>query len=118
MALVTFAPTENPSSPIEVTVTPRVRVAEFGDGYNQRTGDGINTMRENVNLRWDSIRSSVADTIITFFEARAGVELFYYTIPGSVTQKKYRCVSWGRQRNEANLDTVTARLIQEFDVGA
>lgn len=114
MPLVTFAPTENPSTPIEISVTPRVLVAQFGDGYEQRTGDGINTMRETVNLRWESIRATVASTIIAFFEARGGVEPFYYTLPGGGVQKKYICVNWSRQRSEANLDTVAARFLQSF----
>jgi phage-related protein len=117
MALTTFSPTENPSSPIDVQVQPRILIAQFGDGYEQRTGDGINTMRQIVNLRWDKIRVAVSDVIIAFFEARAGVEAFYYTLPGSGSQKKYKCSAWNRTRHEANLDSISARFTQVFDLG-
>lgn len=117
MPLTTFAPAVAPSSPIDVSVQPRILVAQFGDGYEQRSGDGLNSMREQVTLRWDHIKTADADAILTFFESRAGHEAFYYTLPGGGTQKKYRCVSWQRTRLEASMDSVAARLVQVFDLG-
>jgi phage-related protein len=118
MATPTFAPAVAPSSPVDIAVQPRVLVARFGDGYEQRTGDGLNSLVENVTLRWDHIRATEADPIINFFEARGGIESFFYTLPGGSVPKKYRCVSWQRTRMEANLDSVIARLVQSFDLGA
>lgn len=116
MAIVTFTPPINPSTPAGASYTPRVVTVQFGDGYEQRIGDGINTMPEKLSLRWDNIKAADAATIKAFFEARAGVEAFYYTIPG-LTARKYKCAAWTVDYQDSSIATVTAKLAEVFDLG-
>ena len=113
----TFSPPVNPSPDLGYTVEPRVLVAEFGDGYRQRAGDGLNTMRRRYeSLSWDNVSPAEADAITAFFAARAGVEAFFWTPPGSATTGKYRAIRWGRSRRTAQAYRVTATFEQEFDL--
>ena len=113
----TFTPPVNPSPDLGYSVEPRVLVAGFGDGYRQRAGDGLNTMRRRYeSLRWENVSPAEADAITGFFEARAGVEAFFWTPPGSGTAGKYRAVRWSRSRRTAQACLVTATLEQEFDL--
>ena len=73
-------------------MSPRVRVAKFGDGYEQRAPDGINTLlrKWGVRLAADEATVKAADD---FLRARAGVEAFDWTAldhrPG-----KWVCRAW------------------------
>ena len=113
----TFAPPVNPSPDLGYDVEPRVLVAGFGDGYRQRAGDGLNTMRRRYeSLSWDNVSLAEADAITGFFEARGGVEAFFWTPPDSATTGKYRCPKWSRSRRTAQAYLVTATFEQEFDL--
>ena len=71
---------------------PRVRTAAFGDGYEQRVADGINTMPKRWTLSFT--RPVVeADAILAFLVARAGVEAFDWTDPDGAAGK-YVCREW------------------------
>ena len=64
----------------DLSVKPRVRAAAFGDGYEQRVGDGINNAPRIWALTFT--RPTVeADEILAFFEARNGVEAFDWAPP-------------------------------------
>lgn len=74
--------------------TPRVRTAQFGDGYSQRVGDGINTMPRSWSLTFTRQTADI-DAIEAFLVARAGVESFDWTPPAGVAGK-WICKSWSR----------------------
>lgn len=113
----TFTPPVNPSPDLGHEVQPRVLVAQFGDGYTQRAGDGLNTLRRRYDsLRWDNLTAAEADAITGFFAARGGVEAFFWTPPDSQVTAKYRAVSWQRLRRTARAFSVQAVLIEEFDL--
>lgn len=59
---------------------PRVRVAAFGDGYEQRLADGINSAPRAWQLSFTR-QTAEADAIEAFFAARNGVEAFDWTPP-------------------------------------
>jgi phage-related protein len=46
MSLLPFEPTRASSR----SVTPRFLMAPFGDGYSQRSGDGIQTIKEEWSV--------------------------------------------------------------------
>lgn len=76
-------------------VEPRVRAAPFGDGYQQRVGDGINTMPAEWELTFTRIAADI-DAIEAFLEARGGEESFDWTPPGAAAAIRVFCPNWGR----------------------
>lgn len=60
---------------------PKVRVVQFGDGYEQRRAYGLNHNLRQWDVRIDNQEPVVADEIMTFLSARGGVESFTWWSP-------------------------------------
>ena len=79
----TFAPAQPPNLPSSKTSEQRLLQAQFGDGYEQRAGDGINADRVKWSLTWNAVTNEEADAIE--LALRGGVfEPFLYEVPGDV----------------------------------
>jgi len=61
--------------------TPRVLVANFGDGYEQRIADGINTLNETYSLSFANRLKADIDDIVAFLDGKKGVSNFTLTLP-------------------------------------
>ena len=61
--------------------TPRVRVQRFGDGYEQRSVDGINNINESYSLSFTNRDKTEADDILAFFDTNAAVTAFDFIVP-------------------------------------
>ena len=115
--MVTFVPPINPiyrSSNDQVS--PRTLIAQFGDGYEQRAADGLNSLERDVNLVFDNLTVAQTDTVIAFFEARGGNEAFDYTLPWESTLRQFRVESWRTTPKSFDTNTVTARFREVFDI--
>lgn len=106
--------TATPDNGASADLKPNVRAIKFGDGYEQRQGNGLNTMAKVWPLTF-SLRSDVEkDYIKDFLEARAGVESFTWVdIDGDTG--KYVCRSWNIRKDRFNLNTITAKFEQVFE---
>ena len=62
--------------------SPRIRVAKFGDGYEQRIVDGINSVEESYTVNFSNRDKEVIDDIVGYFES-LGSDSFEFTIPDS-----------------------------------
>jgi phage-related protein len=115
MTTPTFTPPVGPGISSAKTITPRVLRAQFGDGYSQRTQDGLNYNGRSFVLDWPALSSTDANTIEAFFNARGGYEAFLYTLPLEATQ--YEWTSGPVKRIYLGADTVglNVTLTQEFD---
>jgi phage-related protein len=113
----TFIPPFNPDFGTERKKKPRVLKAEFGDGYAQRAGDGLNNRPVTLNLAWTNLTTSEKNDIIDFFEARKGYQSFYYTYQDENSPKIYVCEEWSHTHTDATNYTITATLQQVYDVG-
>ena len=60
---------------------PRVLVASFGDGYEQRIADGINTLNETYSLTFATRLKADIDDIVAFLDGKKGVSSFILTFP-------------------------------------
>ena len=90
---------------------PSVLVAKFGDGYEQRSPNGINNNLPNWALTY-SVRSDVeAQAIDAFLIRQAGVLAFFWT-PFGGTQGIYKCAKWSRQPVDYNCQVVNATFQQ------
>ena len=62
---------------------PKVHLATFGDGYEQRLADGINSITEIYSVSFATRPKADIDDIVAFFDSKQGVTAFDFTIPDS-----------------------------------
>lgn len=103
-----------PSWQYEEAHQPRVLSAKYGDGYEQRAADGLNTDPMAFNLQFNVRSDAEAAAIINFFKDRGGVSYFTWTPPG-LSQTKFICRKYNRLRNQIDDNNVTATFEQVFD---
>ena len=70
-----------PDKTLSRQAAPRVRVAQFGEGYQQRAIDGINNIVDSYTLTFTNRDKTEADDILAFFDTKAAVTAFDFTIP-------------------------------------
>lgn len=117
MAVPVFNPPCGPSTQSTTqTTAARVLTAAFGDGYQQVTSDGINTTRDTWQAQWDGVPTADMQSIINFFATQGGWNVFQWTAPGETTPKLWRCATWGKNPTGPQTWSVTATIIQTFDI--
>lgn len=113
--MITFSPPKPPILSPSVMREPRVLTAKFGDGFSQRTGDGLNTLREMWSLVWIASHANIT-LIDDFFEDRAGVEAFLWIAPRDTVAKAWLCSKWQRTVIDRYTDRVSAEFERVFDL--
>src|SRR5690348_13475627 len=83
----------NPSYTTRLTVKPRVLTAEFGDGYSQRSIDGINNNRQVWEVVWNNLLDSEMDNLRNFLDSLAGVGAFTWSPPKDPAAGTYKFVA-------------------------
>lgn len=72
-----------PDKQLARSTAPKVKIATFGDGYEQRLQDGINSLGESYNVSFVTRTKDDIDDIVLFFDTKRGVVSFDFTIPDS-----------------------------------
>lgn len=116
MALLTFNPGRNPNLGMGFDVQPAVLTAAYGDGYKQRTPEGINSMPRSFTLEWNPCLTTEADYMIAFFETHKGATPFWWTSPRDTTPRKYVCTRWKRTEPQWNASGVMATFEEDFSL--
>ena len=111
--MATF-PSVTPTYGAQKNSAPNVRVARFGDGYEQRVTFGVNQNPKIWNLTWN-VSETDADTIETFLDARGAVEAFEWTPLGESTEYKWVCEQWTKSIPYNNRATINATFRQVFE---
>ena len=70
-----------PDKTLARTSAPRVRSAKYGDGYEQRAKSGLNSIDESFTLNFVNRTKATIDDLNKFFDDKAGVTSFDFTIP-------------------------------------
>lgn len=96
-----------------ITHAPRVRLAQFGDGYEQRVADGINTDPEIWDVEFTKSKADI-DTFENQLKGYNGVTAFTWT-PHGHSEIKVVCRGWTRIKRTSGVDTLTARFEQVFE---
>lgn len=73
-----------------------VDAIQFGDGYEQRSAPGLNSISETLTLNFTLRPRAEIEAIDAFLESRRGVTGFTYAI-GSGPERKYTCRNWSSQ---------------------
>lgn len=58
---------------------PKVLKSAFGDGYEQRIKDGINSLEQTFSVAFNNRRDQEIDQIAQFLDGKEGVTAFNYT---------------------------------------
>lgn len=102
-----------PAFSAQLVKAPRVRSAQFGDGYQQRIADGINNQPESWRLTFN-VDNTDADAIESFLEGKGGAESFTWT-PKNRTEITVVCGEWSRVLTSPNTSTINATFEQVFE---
>jgi|TARA_B110000495_G_C23028839_1_gene612070 phage-related protein len=105
---------------------PRVRVAQFGDGYQQRVADGINATEESFSVSFSNRSKAEADDINAFFVLKKGVIAFNFTVPDSnsstndsagspVTTVKVICSEWQQSYTQLTGSSISATFTRVYE---
>jgi phage-related protein len=81
-----------PSWPVAIDREPRMNVAKFGDGYEQRALDGINWMNTTWKLKW-TMRPYAVLTAMDIYLTDAQAGSFPYLTPTGVLANVF-CDKW------------------------
>lgn len=95
-------------------LTPRIKSISFGDGYEQRYNDGLNTNPQIWMLSFSNRTDTEAEAIDDFLAARGGVESFDWT-PYNESAGKYVCKEWSKSLDSYNRNTIQATFVQVFE---
>lgn len=103
-----------PSHPFDQDESPRVRVTKFGDGYEARQDEDLNTNPFVFPLVFANRDITESTAIIAFLRARGAKESFDWTPPGEAAGK-YVCRSWKRSRTAPGNISISATFEQVFE---
>jgi len=107
MATFTYKPDKSAAG----SNAPRIRKAQFGDGYEQRALDGLNPDLAKWSLSFTGRSQADAFAIRDFFIAQGGVTAFDWTAPDGRTGK-WVCDSWKVQAVDYTVWAVSAEFRQ------
>lgn len=117
MALETFAPPQEPNAGFNIDTAAAVFTASFGDGYIQRTPNGINPLRRTYRLEWNPCWKETALYITNFARAHLAVTAFWWTPPRELTPIRFICPQWASMPASFVHDQVTLTFTEEFGLG-
>lgn len=90
-----------------------VRKAKFGDGYEQRVGDGINNKQQSWPLVFEGNEATLAP-IKNFIDRHGGVRSFHWTPPGSDKAGVYVVEGYSYVSVGGGLYSLSADFIEVF----
>ena len=94
----------------------RRKTAKFGDGYEQRTGDGLNNIgrKWNISLKTDW---TTLDAVEDFLVAHADGTPFYWTPPGpNGIQRLWTCDGYTFSPRSGQNGSLNASFTECFDL--
>lgn len=99
----------------------RVLTASFGDGYEQRVLDGINTKNDSFNISYNNRTSEDINLIAAFFDNKAG-KSFNFTVTDtfsggnlSNTTMKVVCEEYNISYMRENFHSLTCTLRRVYE---
>jgi phage-related protein len=71
-------------------ISSRTLTAQFGDGYNQRAPDGLNTEVETWTVTWLALTLSERETVLAALKTVGGWGVLLWTPCYQTAQQKYK----------------------------
>lgn len=110
-----FNPPFPPLEPLEDQTQSRQITAQFGDGYSQVTGDGLNIEQSNVQLTFAPLSVSQYQVIDSFLNTNSG-GTFYYALPTDGVTRIWSCSQWTGTRVDTHY-SLQMTIVQMFPLG-
>lgn len=111
--MTTFNPAWVPSVTSRGRKIPRVLKAQFGDGYEQRSQDGINACMQVWNLVFDTLTFAELTAIDNFLTAAGGWQKFtWVTPPPFSASKTFVCENWAWTYDHGIIVGLTAEFLE------
>ena len=108
-------PDYNPQYSATKRSQPKVRLTQFGDGYQQRTSFGLNQDPKVWSLTFN-VDDEDADEIETFLEARkVDGASFDWSPPDETVTYKWICPSFNKEIFDFNRNRINVTFIQVFE---
>lgn len=104
--------TWSPAPGATQTKQPRTKIAPFGDGYQQRVGDGINRTARVWTLQFTRVTADI-DAIDAFLAERGGIASFDWTPPKGPAGK-FICKSWTENMIASVAQSISATFEEVF----
>jgi len=82
-----------PDIPVSRDEKQRVRIAQFGDGYAQRTLDGINSLQTSWDVVFEKREKSIIVAMITYLANQKG-NSFQFKEPVTGVMYDVNCDEW------------------------
>ena len=115
-----FSSAVQPDKQFTRTNTPRVHLVQFGDGYEQRLQNGINSLNQEISVSFATRPKAEIDDLVAFFESLAGVTKFRFDIAdtnaGSSTETiKVVCSTWEQKWEYDDYYTLDATFRRVYE---
>lgn len=91
----------------------RRRVAQYGDGYAQKVGDGLHTKVQDWTVTFSGSFDEAQD-VIDFLDQHAGYIPFMWTPPGSSSPKYFTCPSFSQVPHVGQQKILVLRFEEDF----
>jgi phage-related protein len=107
-----------PSYNAKIDNKPRIRYNQFGNGYQQRIPDGLNTSLVEFNLTFENRSELETVSILHFLRQRNGQESFIYNLPTIYSKSsnnlntRFICPEWGSSYISYNNYTIDCKFIE------
>lgn len=101
-----------PTKGISANTKPRILKAQFGDGYVEMVGDGINNINEEWSLSVDGVSDATAAAIDSFLTDH--IATYFLWTPPNRPQARYTCEEWSATYNEDDSNSVSAKFKRYF----
>lgn len=100
--------------------SPVVLMAKFGDGYEQRAANGINSIAEQYSVSFATRQKSEIDDIVSFFTVKKGITSFDFTVPdtngtNNETAIKVVCDSYSTSFTNSNFYSCDATFRRVYE---
>ena len=95
--------------------TARVNEVKYGDGYAQRSTDGINAVSEVWTVIIRNCPNAEADAIVAFLKGKSGAASFTWRPPRASADLTVVCKAWDRPSQGPAVSDITATFEQVFE---
>ncbi|WP_392559798.1 phage tail protein [Orbus mooreae] len=82
----------------QISISPKVKVIKFGDGYEQRVQDGINNNLRSFSVTLIGLRDELT-WALKFLNEHGGVRSFLWREPSEYDDIKVVCRTWTSSPN-------------------
>lgn len=93
----------------------KVSTVSFGDGYEQRRPEGLNSRRRKWTLKWTNLSLDQKDVLVNFLQERKGAYSFIWQKPGDEAVRVL-CESVGFTWTDYSVYSVQASIKEDFSL--